>query len=422
MQTFLVIWIGQLVSTIGSGLTSFSLGIWIYQQTGSTMLFALVPTLMYLPGILISPFVGVIVDRFKFKKCLIFSDMGAGLVMATIAILFLGNRLQIWHVYCAIAASSLFAAFQWTAYSTATAILVSKQQLTRANALVEIAKATAKISAPVLATILLSIFQLQGVLAIDFLTFIFSVFTLLALRDYKPQSNLNTQSSWQWHEMTDGLNYIIADRGLLMLMIFFAFLYFTLGLLEVLFTPLVLSIASTAELGVVLSLGGCGWLIGGIVASIWGGPKRRINGIILFSCWQGLWLFLGGLRPSLEIVSLGIFGYLFAYPFIASFTLAIWQAKVPVKLQGRVFAIRLMFEWLALPCGYLAAGFLAEQIFEPLLMPTGILASTVGTIIGTGTGRGIGFLFMITGAIIICFTAYCYSNLNFRSIEDNLII
>jgi MFS transporter, DHA3 family, macrolide efflux protein len=99
--------------------------------------------------------------------------------------------------------------------------------------------------------------------------------------------------------------------------------------------------------------------------------------------FQGLWLFSGELKPSIEIVGLGIFGYLFAYPFIASYNQAIWRKIVFFSLQGRVFATRLMFEWIALPLGYLVAGFLAERIFEPLLMTNGILAPTIGRIIGT---------------------------------------
>jgi len=63
-----------------------------------------------------------------------------------------------------------------------------------------------------------------------------------------------------------------------------------------------------------------------------------------------------------------------------------------------------MGEWLALPIGYLLTGFLVDQIFEPLLLPGGLLAGTVGQIMGTGAGRGIGLLFVVVGTLTILVT------------------
>lgn len=299
MQRFLLVWFGQLISTIGSGLTSFALGIWIFQRTGSTALFALVPTLIYLPGILVSPFAGIIVDRLKFRTCLILSDSGSGLLIMALALLIFTDRLQVWHIYIALAASSLFSAFQWTAYGTAAAQLVPPMRLTQANALSEMSKATAKIFAPIIVGAILSIINLTGIIIIDFFTFLFSLSTLLAIPASNNQANFkeavnlqepvlvdNFQRKASWHDISCGFSYIVENPGLLRLMMFSSFLYFTLGLLEVLFTPLVLSMASTVELGTVLSLGGCGWLLGGLIASFWKGPVRRINVVLVFWCFR----------------------------------------------------------------------------------------------------------------------------------------
>ena len=426
MQRFLIIWFGQLISTTGSGLTSFALGIWIYQNTGSTALFAIVPTLIYLPGILISPFAGIIVDRLQFRTCMILSDFGSGLVIVLLAVFLLYENLQVWQVYIAVSVSSLFSAFQWTAYSTAATQLVPPVNLTQANALVEMAKAIAKIFAPLIAGLILTVTSLQSIIFINICTFLFSLFTLLIIpasiipakitKVVADGSNNKTRLS---NEITRGFNYITEDPGLLRLMIFSGFIFFTLGLLEVLFTPLVLSIGSANELGKILSIGGCGWLVGSLIATIWKGPVKRINGVFLFSLLQGLWLLLGGLKPSIFNVGIGIFGYLLVYPFIASCIQTIWQTKVPLNMQGRVFSTRLMFEWLALPLGYLLAGLLADIVFEPLLMPNGCLANSIGKIIGIGHGRGVALLIITTGFFIICITALAYMNNALRQVESN---
>lgn len=200
-------------------------------------------------------------------------------------------------------------------------------------------------------------------------------------------------------------------------MLLFFYLYLTLGVLEAVTTPLILSFASSAQLGMVLSLGGCGWLLGSVIASLWKGPGKRVKVIPGFMLLQGIWLFLGGLRPSLALAAIGIFGYLFAYPFISTFNQTIWQLEVPASLQGRVFAVRLMGEWLALPIGYLLTGFLVDRIFEPLLLPGGLLADTVGQIMGTGAGRGIGLLFVVVGMLTILVTIVYAQSLQTFSIE-----
>jgi MFS family permease len=433
MRIFLLIWWGQMVSLLGSSLTEFALGVWVYQETGSITQFALISLCIHLPNLFISPFAGAIVDRWNRRWAMILSDSVAGIAASTITVLLFLGHLQIWHIYVAVTINSFFSAFQWPAYMAAIAQLVPPQHLGRANGLVQIARANAKILGPTIAGFLVAIVQIQGILLIDFCSFIFALTTLLCVRfpqlqieavvpEEKAQKNKQEgiQFDRLWQEVSEGWTYIKGRPGLMGLTVFFAVTSFTEGMLQVLFWPLVLNSASSRALGIVLSIAGCGMLLGSLAISAWGGPKRRVHGILMFAGLQGLCLCLGGLPSTTIVAAIGGFGYLFARPIVVSCNQTIWQRKVPLDLQGRVFALQMAVEKALLVVSLICAGPLADQVFEPLMAPDGLLANSIGLLIGVGPGRGIGLLFMLMGSINIIATAIAYRTPHVRRVEKEL--
>lgn len=422
MATFLVIWLGQFVSVIGSRMTGFALGVWLYQQTNSVTQFALIYLFTYLPGTLLSPAIGTFVDRFDRRQVMIWSNCGAALSSLAIVGLFLSGSLAFWQIYIALAFTSICNILLLSAYTATITFLVSKQHFSRASGLVQLSQAASQIIAPTLAGILVTTIHLQGVLLIDCFTFSFALITLFKTK--LPQLETTSERSISkrsvYKEMAVGWHYIAARPGLLGLLLLFTIPYLTLGSLETLFTPMVLSFASTAQLGTILSIGGIGWLTGSLCISIWGGPKRRIYGVLIFIFLQGTLLFLAAIQPSIVIATLGIFGYLFAYPILLSCSQAIWQSKVIPDLQGRVFGVRYLIEHLPPPFAYLTAGPLADYIFEPLLAPQGLLAPNVGQVIGVGSGRGIALMFILLGMLNIVVTWMGYQYQPLRLVEDEL--
>ncbi|MEG4916334.1 MFS transporter [Microcoleus sp. B7-D4] len=422
MVNFLLVWLGQFVSVIGSRLTGFALGVWTYQHTHSVTQFALIYLFTYLPGTLLSPIAGTLVDCYDRRKVMIASNCGSGLSSLVMAWLFFAGRLETWQIYLALAVVSTCNILLFSAYTAAITLLVPKQHFSRASGLVQLAQAASQILAPMLAGMLVITIQVQGVLLIDCMTFLFALATLLYVRFPKPEgsskSSVRKESLFQ--DMAIGWKYIATRSGLLGLLLFFTIPYFTLGTLETLFTPMILSFASTAQLGLILSIGGVGWLSGSLCISFWGGPKRRIYGVFTFVILQGLLLFLGALKPSIPIAATGIFGYLFAYPILLSCSQAIWQSKVPPNFQGRVFGVRYLIEHLPPPIAYLTVGILADYIFEPLFASGGLLTSSVGQIIGVGPGRGIALMFILVGTINILATVAAYRYPRLRLVEDEL--
>ena len=422
MGVFILIWFGQLVSLIGSGLTGFALGVWVYQSTGSVTQFALISLSTTLPLITISPLAGALVDRWDRRWVMILSDSGAGLSTLALTLLLVTGRLEIWHIYLATAVSSALSAFQWPAYIATTTLLVPKQYLDRASGMTQLGSAVSRLISPVLGGVLLVTIQLQGVILLDFATFLFALVTLLSVRFPKAKATAGSKSGKGslLREIAYGWTYITDRPGLLGLVIFFVAMNFLAGVVEVLVTPLVLSFASATTLGTVLSIGGSGMLIGSLVMSTYGGPQQRINTVFGFMLLGGLCILAAGLRPSVPLFALAAFLFFLGLPLINGSSQVIFQRKVVPDVQGRVFALNDALAGASLLLAYGIAGPLADRVFEPLMAPNGLLAGSVGQIIGVGPGRGIGLLFIVMGALTMLGTIAAYQYSPLRLVEHEL--
>ena len=424
LLTFILIWFGQLVSLIGSALSRFALGFWVLQDTGSVTQFGLISLFAILPGILSSPIAGTLVDRWDRRLAMILSDTGASLSILIIALALLVGKLEIWHIYLATAISSTFSSFQWPAYTAATTLLVPKKHLSRASGLVQAAFAASELISPPLAAVLLANIQLRGVISIDFITFVFSMITLLFARFPNPEiideGTAKKRKSSLFQEAAFGWTYIITRPGLLALLVFFAIINFLTGIVSVLVQPLVLAFAPLTVVGSILSVGASGMLFGSLFMSVWGGTKRPVYSILSFSLLGGLSIAFTGARPSVPMFFVTAFLFYFGLAIINASGQVIWQKKIPFEIQGRVFAVQRMIAWGTLPLAYSIAGPLAEQVFIPLLVANGPLSESVGRIIGVGPEYGIALLFVIMGTLttITAIAGYCYPRLRF--IEEEL--
>ncbi len=424
MPTFLLVWLGQIVSLFGSSLTEFALGVWVYQTTGSITQFALISVFIHLPNLLISPLAGAVVDRFSRRGAMILNDIISITGTLILMGLVFSQRLEVWHIYVAVSVSSISGAFQWPAYMASIPQLVPMNELNRANGMVQVSRAIAKISGPTIAGILVGSIGIGSILIIDSGTFILGLMTLLFVRFPKVDHSTSQRKPFNfqqlWKETRSAWNYILIRPGLRKLLSFFAITYFTEGMLAILFWPLVLTFATSKELGLILSISGCGMLLGSVAVSVWGGPKNRMKAILWLVGLQGLCLCLGGFKPSVILAGIGGFGYLFARPFIVSSNHTIWQSKVPLELQGRIFSLQSVVERSLLILSHLTVGPLADRVLEPMMKPDGILADSVGKIIGVGVGRGTGLLFMLIGILNLVAVLVAYRMPRLRRVEKEI--
>jgi DHA3 family macrolide efflux protein-like MFS transporter len=422
MRTFMVIWIGQFVSLIGSGLTGFALGVWVYMETGSVTPLALIALFSTVPHLVVAPFAGALVDRWDRRTAMILSDSGAAACTAVIAVLLFMDNLEIWHIYVVAFASSSFSTFQWPAYSAATTLLVPKRHLARASGMVQTAESASQILSPIIAGLLIVTIRIWGVLVIDFASFLFALVTLLFIRIPQPEPTADGQQGKGslFHEVMFGWSYIRARPGLLALLLFFAGINLSGSATGVLFTPLVLSFSSPVVLGTIQSAGGVGMLLGGLFLSVWGGPRRRVYGVLGFGFLGGAATTFLGIQPSALIIAVAGFASLFTIPITNGCSQAIWQTKTAPDVQGKVFSIRRAIAWSTTPVSFLLVGPLADNMFEPLMAVNGSLAGSVGKIIGTGPGRGIGLMFIIIGVLMMVVAGVCYLYPRLRYVEDEL--
>ena len=404
MKGFTVVWIGQVVSLLGTAMSNFALTIWAYEITGKATALALVGFFFLTPMVVLSPIAGAIVDRSNRKLMMMLSDLAAGLTTILILILYTSGNLQIWHLYITAAISGSFQTFQWPAFSAAITMMMPKEQYARANGMMDLAGSASGIFAPVLAGALLAYIGLTGILIIDIVSFVVAIGALLVVRIPQPETTQEGREGQGsiWKESAYGFRYIFDRPSLLGLQLVFLVLNLTLTIAIAVFAPMILARTNSNEVifGSVQSAGAIGGVVGGAVMGAWGGPKRRVHGVLLGMICSGLLGFtLMGLGRGLLIWAIASFFSQFFIPIVNGSNQAIWQAKVAPDVQGRVFATRRLIAWLVTPLSRLAAGPLADFVFEPAMMPSGGLADLFGWLVGTGPGAGMGLMFVLMGVL-----------------------
>jgi MFS transporter, DHA3 family, macrolide efflux protein len=400
--SLLLVWAGQIVSLFGSGLTGFALGVWLYQRTGSASNFALVALCTALPQMILSPLAGVWIDRYNRRWMMALADSGAALCTLTIAALFFSGHIQVWHIFLLTALSSSCGTFQAPAYSALVATSIPKEQLARANGMIQLGQGLAEILAPALSGVLLAVVGIPGVLLIDLVTYLIGISTLLFSRipaAPPAKTAFHTKDQNLWSEAKVGLRAMSANTGLRALLSFQALFSFLWNIFAVLVVPMALGFATPEQLGIMLTVAGAGLLSGSLVMSAWGGPKRRLMGLLFFELVSAVAFVLMGLRPNLLLVAGAAFLAHFTLAFVSSLNETLWQGQTPAEVQGRVFALKQAVTKAAVLVAYIAAGGLADRVVDPLLQPGGQLAGSLGLWVGVGPGRGIAAMFILIGLV-----------------------
>ena len=425
LTAFILIWVGQFVSMTGSFMTSFALGIWAWQETGSAQALALVNVFTYAPLIVMTPLAGALVDRWNRKFVMMLSDLGAVLSSIAIFVLYLSGDLQIWHIYAATAFSSVFQAFQWPAYSASVSLMVPKQHYARASGMISMVESSANIVGPVLAGALIGLIGVQGILLIDLITFCVAILTLLLVVVPQPaveKAELKVNRLWQ--DILFGFRFIIERPGLLGLQLVFFGANFMTVIGWGVITPMVLSrTGGDAQiLGFVESFAAVGGLVGAVFLMIWGGPKKLTQGILIGWILNGiLGRFLMGISQSYWVWMAAVFLLAFFMPTINGSNQALWQKKVPPEQQGRVFAVRRFIAQITIPISMALSGWLGDNVFEPAFSTPQTWGSRLfGGIFGSGPGAGFSMMIAISGLLVALVGVLGLLSKPIREVEETL--
>ncbi len=408
MRAFTLVCAGQTFSLLGTGMSGFALVIWAYLQTGQATTLALAAFFRFAPTVILSPIAGALVDRWNRKLTMMLSDLAAGVGTIILLLLYLPGALQVWHWFVLGAFEGAFEAFQWPAYSAAVSTMVSKSQYGRASGMLSTAQSISGVFSPVFAAALLGVLTfgpgIAVIMAIDIVTFVIAVSILLLVHipapavsetGRKARGSLLSESAY-------GFRYIAARRSLLGLQLVFFLINFIFPLGFIVITPMILSRTGNdvVVLGAVNSIAAIGGVAGGLALSLWGGPKRRVHGVLGGMALAGvLGSVLMGVGRELAVWGIAAFSSSFLLPFINGSNQAIWQAKVAPDVQGKVFAARRLIAQITAPAALVIAGPLADGVFEPAMANGGSLAGALGWALGTGPGAGMALMLIVFGAL-----------------------
>ncbi|MER7335009.1 MULTISPECIES: amino acid adenylation domain-containing protein [unclassified Micromonospora] len=403
MARFVAVTAGQLVSTTGSALTAFALPIWLFTQTGSVANLGLLWALALICGVLMLPIAGAITDRVSRRKIMMIASSSAGSIQLVLAALLWTDNLQLWNIYLLVALSQVAGSFQRIAFQSAVPQLVPKRYLGHAMGITQLTNGFAMLLMPVFAAGLLAAIELKGILLIDVASYVVAVLTLAVVRfpdllGWRPRERLLVA-------IANGMRYSWQHRGFRLMLGYFALGNIFLAPALVLTTPLVLSFGTATQVAQVALAEALGAVAGGVLMSIWGGPRhRRMIGVLIGNLGTAVGCMLIGLDASVAMICVGAFWLAMAMTTAQSIYATIVQVKVPQRFHGRVFSLNQTISWSTLPIGFalLAPG--ASALFEPMLAPGGSLAGSVGAVIGTGPGRGIGFAYVCFGAALVLIT------------------
>jgi len=397
LRGFLILWLTQSFSSLGSAMTSFALVVWSYQQQGSALKTALLSVCSYAPYVLISIFAGAISDRWKKKRIMLACDTFAAVcTLATAALLHMG-KLEVWHLYVLNAFNGLMNTFQQPASDVTITLLTPKEHYQLASGLRSFSNSLCNMLAPAIATALLAFAGIGSVLLFDLMTFA-AAFVSLLIFIRIPEINQKESEQRSVLEMAaSGLRYLQKNPGILHLILFLAAINFTASVYNAAFPAMILSRESGGEiaLGIVNSATGAAMIAGSLLASIWPKPRSRVrvicNTLMLSMCTENFFLAFG---KSVPVWCLGaVLGWI-AIPLMNANLDVLFRQRIPVQMQGRVYSARNTLQFFTIPLGYMAGGALVDKVFEPI-MAAQHADSMLVALFGTGKGSGAAFLFAL---------------------------
>ena len=429
-RVFLIIWLGQFLSIIGSGMTSFVLGIWVFQRHSSTTQFSTVVLAASLPGILMGPFAGAFVDKWDKRKTMILAVIGQAIATLALAALFATNRIEsYWQVYPAIILIAVCGAFQWPALSAACAVLVPKEHYSQAGALWQLNQAAVMIVSPMLAAALLPIAKIQGIVLFDAATYIFALGSLFFIRIPNPEPSGESEAADTSRgkvaafldEVAQGFRYIKSRRALLQLLVYTLYFNIVLDMVQIIVMPLAVKDGTPTRLASIMAASAFGMVAGSVIMAVWSGPAKKIHGVLWSGAGLGAALVLAGPQQNPIWLAASFFLFALCIPMGTSSGGAIWLSKTSHDLVGRVTSTTTTMAQLCFPVACVIAPFLTDRVFGPLLVDGGSLAPTaIGAIFGTGPQRGIGMLLTAMGLTTIALTIAAFASPRLRFIEDEL--
>lgn len=405
LKYFIILWLSQSFSALGSMMTNFALVIWSYQQYGSALQTALIAICSYAPYVVMSIFAGALSDRWNKKMTMLVCDSFAALCTVIILILLQRGKLEIWHIYCLNAVNGLMNTIQQPSADVTISLLTPKKYYQKVSGMRSFSSSLTSILTPVFATAILSFFGMHAVILFDLASFGVAFMCLLLFIKIPVIKNLSETKETLLQSAKAGIQYLKVNRGILDLILFLAAINLIASMYNAAFPAMILSKENGGDvaLGIVNTATGISTLLGSIVVSLLPSPKSRVrvicNSLLISMSTENFLLAFGGSLPFWCIGA--ALGWVFVTLMGANMD-ALLRNHIPIEMQGRVFSARNTFQYFTIPIGYFLGGLLVDQVFEPFMASQN--STMFNVLFGTGKGSGAAFLFLFLGlsGVIVC--------------------
>lgn len=404
-NSYILFWLSQAISGLGSSMTSFALIIWAYTQTGSAMTVSLLTFFYYLPYILVSILAGSFVDKHKKKPIMLWTDLASYICTMAVLLLLTLGRLEIWNIYIVNGIIGVMNAFQSPASTVAVGMLVPKEKYEKVSGMNSFSNSLITIVTPMLAAFVSSFGGLVGVLLIDILSFSIAFITLLFFIKI-PEANEKEGRIKKQNLLDgckDGFLFLRENKGLQYLMFSMALMnFFSRLTYENILPAMILSRSggNNNVLGLVSGIIGVGGILGAMVISLIQLPKDKMKLIYYSAAFSFLFGdLLMGIGQNRYIWSMAALAASVPVPFITAGQSVILYESIPVEMQGRIFALRNAFQYFTISIAILLGGALADYVFEPFMQSTMKISLLLQKVVGAGDGSGMAVMFLCTGIL-----------------------
>lgn len=420
MKKFLAIWIGELISSIGSGMTAFAIAIYVFKITGSATWVSLVTLLAYLPTILLNPIGGILADRYDRRLMMLLGDSlsVSGLILIFICIK--TDSISIFILCIGVTISAMFTSLIEPAYKATVTDLLTDDEYSKASGLVQMAGAAKYLISPFVAGFILSVTDISTILIIDMSTFFVTVVTVSCVKKSIKTEKHNTENKGFVSEFKEGFSSITTNKGVRDLVILMGFMCFFIAFIQTLMTPMVLAFADEKSLGIMESVSAIGMLIGSVLIGVLSIKKNYSKVLMVALMTTGVFMALTGTSTNKYVVLVYCILFFTGLPFVNTCADVLIRRSIPNEVQGRAWGIISVLTQIGYVIAYAICGVLADYVFEPMLSKNGVLAGTVGQVIGTGNGRGIGLMLIIAGIVMFSFALVFATKNSIKSLEREM--
>lgn len=404
LKRFIILWLTQSFSALGSAMTNFALVIWVYNDSGSALTTALLTICSYAPYVVMSIFAGAISDKWNKKVIMLVCDSFAAMCTVAVFVLLKAGQLEVWQLYILNALNGLMNTIQQPASDVAVTLLTPEKYYQKTSGMRSFSNSLVTILTPVFATAAVAFAGVEAVIVFDLITFSIAFLSLLFFIKLPEVQRKEEQEESVLQAAKSGLYYLRENKGILWLILFLAAINFIASIYDAALPAMILSKENENVLGIVNTCVGIATLVGSVIATLLPAPKSRVRVIcnsLLISMSTENFLLAFGKSPVLWCIG-AVLGWLFI-PLMNANMDVIFRTKIPTDMQGRVYSARNTLQFFTIPLGYFLGGVLVDEVFEPFMAAVpqnGVLIR----LFGSGKGSGAAFLFFVAGVagVAVC--------------------